>query len=146
MLTERAMETLITVFGNDEYLFSDKARLLMLIVACALLWSLESFIPLKQFARERVRRALPNIGLTAGLVLTNLLLGFASAQVITLIQEKQFGLFFIVKLSWWMVVIVGVMALDLFAYLAHVLLHKSWLGWQVHRGHHFGADVDVPST
>jgi Chromate resistance exported protein len=24
----------------------------------------------------------------------------------------------------------GVLALDLFAYLAHVLLHKSWLGWQ----------------
>ena len=27
----------------------------------------------------------------------------------------------------------GVMASDLFTYFAHLLMHKSWLGWQFHR-------------
>jgi len=35
-------------------LFSDQFRLLILVVACALLWSLESFIPLTGFAKGRL--------------------------------------------------------------------------------------------
>ena len=45
-----------------------------------------------------------------------------------------------------MKLIVGVAALDFFAYLAHVLLHKSWVGWQFHRVHHSEKAVDVTTA
>ena len=45
-----------------------------------------------------------------------------------------------------MKLIVGVVALDFFAYLAHVLLHKSWVGWQFHRVHHSEKAVDVTTA
>jgi sterol desaturase/sphingolipid hydroxylase (fatty acid hydroxylase superfamily) len=40
----------------------------------------------------------------------------------------------------------GVMALDLFTYVAHVLMHKSWLGWQFHRVHHSDKEVNVTTA
>ena len=127
-------------------MFSEHSRLLILIFICALLWSLESFIPLNRYANERLRSSLPNIGLTVGLVLTNLLLSFASARVASLAHDNQFGLLFLFELAPWIVLIVGIAALDLFAYLAHMLLHKSWLGWQFHRVHHSDADVNVTTA
>jgi len=119
---------------------------MILIVACALLWSLESFIPLNGYAKDRFRRAVPNVALTVLLVATNLLLSFGSAQLATLVQAKQFGLFFTIRLSSWMTLILGIVALDLFAYFAHSLLHKSWLGWQFHRVHHSDKDVNVTTA
>jgi sterol desaturase/sphingolipid hydroxylase (fatty acid hydroxylase superfamily) len=127
-------------------LFSDHSRLMILIVACALLWSLESFFPLNRYAIDRLQRALPNIALTVLLVATNLVLSFASAQLVALLQAKQFGLFFLIGLPRSMTLIFGVGALDLFSYIAHVLLHKSWLGWQFHRVHHSDKDVDVTTA
>jgi len=127
-------------------LFSEQSRVMILIVACALLWSLESFVPLNGDAKDRFRRAVPNIALTLLLVVTNLLLSFASAQLAALIQAKQFGLFFMIPLSPWMTLILGIVALDLFAYFAHSLLHKSWAGWQFHRVHHSDRDVNVTTA
>jgi sterol desaturase/sphingolipid hydroxylase (fatty acid hydroxylase superfamily) len=118
----------------------------MLIIACGLLWSLESFRPLADNAKGKFRRALPNILLAVLLVSTNLVLSFASAQLTSLIQSKQFGLFFVVHFPSWMVVFLGIMALDLFAYFAHLLLHKSWLGWQFHRVHHSDKEVNVSTA
>jgi sterol desaturase/sphingolipid hydroxylase (fatty acid hydroxylase superfamily) len=40
----------------------------------------------------------------------------------------------------------GVMALDLFTYFAHLLMHKSWLGWQFHRVHHSDKEVNVTTA
>ena len=121
-------------------------QLLILIIACALLWSLESFRPLNDHAKGKLRRALPNIVLAVLLVSTNLVLSFASARLTSLIQAKQFGLFFNIHLPPWTVLILGIMALDLFAYLAHLLLHKSWLGWQFHRVHHSDREVNVSTA
>jgi sterol desaturase/sphingolipid hydroxylase (fatty acid hydroxylase superfamily) len=45
-----------------------------------------------------------------------------------------------------MKLILGVAALDFFGYLAHLALHKSWLGWQFHRVHHSEKAVDVTTA
>lgn len=131
-------------------LITDQTRLLLLIVVCALLWSLESFMPLVQHHRSKSRRALqntgPNIALTVLLVVTNLVLSFAVAHLTSLIQAKQFGLFHLLETSPWLPLIVGVVVLDCFAYFAHVLLHKSWLGWQFHRVHHSDRYVNVTTA
>jgi sterol desaturase/sphingolipid hydroxylase (fatty acid hydroxylase superfamily) len=46
----------------------------------------------------------------------------------------------------WLEVLLGIAALDLFAYCAHVLLHKSWVGWQFHRVHHSDGEVNVTTA
>lgn len=127
-------------------MFSEQSRLLMIIVACALLWSLESFLPLKSYAPDRFRRVLPNVLLTILLIATKLLLSFATVQLVLLAHANKFGLLFFVKPSPWIVLILGVIVMDLFSYFAHLLLHKSWLGWQFHRVHHSDNDVNVTTA
>lgn len=121
-------------------------RLLALVALCGFLWSLESIVPLYRYQNSRLRHALPNVALTLILVLTNLTLSSSSAYLAALAVHNGIGLFFLFGVQGWTRAVVGVVALDLFAYLAHVLLHKSWLGWQFHRVHHSENAVDVTTT
>jgi sterol desaturase/sphingolipid hydroxylase (fatty acid hydroxylase superfamily) len=125
---------------------SEQARLMALILACAILWCAESLIPLYRYKRHRLRRVLPNIGMTVILVATNLALSFTVGMTASFNSEKRFGLLFLVNLTPWLLAMLGVMALDLFTYFGHVLLHKSWLGWQFHRVHHSDYEVNVTTT
>lgn len=127
-------------------LLTDQARLVMLIALCGLLWALESIIPLYGFRHSRVRHAMPNVMLTLLLVITNLSLSFSSAYLANFSVRHGIGVFLFLGLPPWVHIIFGVLALDLFAYLAHVLLHKSWLGWQFHRVHHSENAVDVSTA
>lgn len=125
---------------------TDQVRLVLLIGLCGLLWALESIIPLYRFHKSRVRHALPNVALTFMLVITNLSLSFSSAYLADFSVRNGIGIFPLVGLSLWTQLFLGVLALDLFAYFAHVLLHKSWLGWQFHRVHHSENAVDVTTA
>ena len=127
-------------------LLTDQVRLLLLVGLCGLLWSLESIVPLYRYQNSRLRHALPNVILTLILVLTNLALSFSSAYLAAFTVRHGVGLLFLVASSAWTQAVLAVAALDLFAYLAHVLLHKSWLGWQFHRVHHSENAVDVTTT
>jgi sterol desaturase/sphingolipid hydroxylase (fatty acid hydroxylase superfamily) len=125
---------------------SDQSRLLALIIGCAVLWTWESCLPLYRYEPRRLRRALPNIALTSLLVLTNVALSFITAGVSRLSANSRFGLFFLFNMSPWLIGLLGVMALDLFTYFAHVVLHKCWLGWQFHRVHHSDNEVNVTTA
>ena len=61
-------------------------------------------------------------------------------------MQHQVGVFALITVPIWSQAVLGVIALDLFAYFAHVLLHKSWLGWQFHRVHHSESAVDVTTA
>jgi len=124
---------------------TDQARLLTLIAVCGLLWALESMIPLYSF-HNRVRHAMPNVVLTLMLLITNLSLSFSLAYLADFSVRNGIGLFPFLGLPSLAQIIFGVLALDLFAYFAHVLLHKSWLGWQFHRVHHSENAVDVTTA
>lgn len=127
-------------------LLTGQIRLLALVGLCALLWSVESIAPLYRFRNSRARHALPNVVLTVLLVLTNLALSFSSAYLSAFTARHRVGLFALITLPVWCQAVLGVIALDLFAYFAHVLLHKSWLGWQFHRVHHSESAVDVTTS
>jgi sterol desaturase/sphingolipid hydroxylase (fatty acid hydroxylase superfamily) len=79
-------------------------------------------------------------------VLTNLTLSFATAGVSTFVVNKGIGAFFLFDTPSVLAALLGVMALDLFTYFAHVLMHKSWLGWQFHRVHHTDKEVNVTTA
>lgn len=126
-------------------LLTDQVRLLMLVGLCGLLWSLESLAP-HRYQQSRLRHALPNLALTLVLVLTNLAFSFSTAYLASFSVRNGVGLFTLIALPSWSKALLGIAALDLFAYSAHVLLHKFWLGWQFHRVHHSEGAVDVTTT
>ena len=129
-----------------QFWLSDQTRLMALVALCGLLWSLESIFPLYRYQNSRVRHAVPNVALALILLLTNLSLSFSSAYLAVFTVRNGVGLFFLFGLPVWTQALLGVAALDLFAYFAHVLLHKSWLGWQFHRVHHSENAVDVTTA
>lgn len=121
-------------------------RLAGLLIACALLSSIEAVAPLFQYRRGRVRRALPNVLLSLGVVLTNLALASGTALFSAIVVKNKMGLLAGVRSHPWLLVVLGVAGLDLFAYLAHLLLHKIPLGWRFHRVHHSELEVDVTTA
>ena len=127
-------------------LLSDQSRLLALVIGCAVLWTVETWLPLYRYEPRRWRRALPNVVLTSLLVLTNLALSFVTAGVSQLTTNNKSGLFYLFNMPLWLIGVLGVMALDLFTYFGHVLLHKSRLGWQFHRVHHSDNEVNVTTA
>src|SRR5687768_6854320 len=127
-------------------LLTDQMRLLVLIGSCGVLWSLESIVPLYRYQNNRVRHGVPNVGLALILVLTNLALSFSSAYLADFTVRNGVGLLALFSLPPWTQALLSVAVLDLFAYLAHLLLHKSWLGWQFHRVHHSENAVDVTTA
>lgn len=127
-------------------LLSDQVRLLALVGTCGVLWSLESIAPLYHYRNSRVRHALSNVALAVLLVLTNLALSFSSAYLSAFTIRHGVSLFALFSAPMWFKAILGVVALDLFAYFAHLLMHKSWLGWQFHRVHHSESAVDVTTA
>lgn len=108
--------------------------LILLIVVCAVLWTLES-------GEHRRDHIAPNIGLTVLVLLTNLALSFAAASVSAFAESHR-----IVHLPTWLIVVIGIAALDFFAYVAHVLLHKTSFAWRFHRVHHSDEAVDVTTA
>ena len=113
-------------------------NVLLLVAVCTVLWSLESLVPLYRFRDRRFHRALPDLGLTLLVLLTNLALSFATAWVAGLAPSH--------RLPVWLHALLGIAALDFFAYVAHVLLHKTPLAWRVHRVHHSEEEVDVTTA
>jgi sterol desaturase/sphingolipid hydroxylase (fatty acid hydroxylase superfamily) len=106
--------------------------LLLLIVVCAVLWSLES-------GEHRRQHVFPNLGLTVIVLLMNLALSFLAAWVSAVSQREA-------PLPMLLQAVIGIAALDLFAYIAHVLLHKTPFAWRFHRVHHSDEAVDVTTA
>lgn len=129
-----------------ELWLTDRFRLMLLLIFCALLASIETLVPLFQFRQGRLRRALPNLMLTAGVLLTNLALASLMASVSAITIAWRFGLFGGLRSHRWLLMAAGVAGLDFFAYLAHLLMHKIPLGWRFHRVHHSEPEVDVTTA
>src|SRR5919198_6650605 len=100
-----------------QFFFSEQGRLAELVGLCGILWTLESLIPLYQYPSGRLRHGFPNVGLTALLVLTNLVLSFSSAGLVAFASERHFGFLFLHSLAPAATLIFGVVVLDFLAYV-----------------------------
>jgi len=125
---------------------SIEMRLVFVVGLYVLLISIEAIIPLVRFRERRLSRTFPNLGLTALVLLTNLDLAFTAAWLSTFVVSHRIGLLFVVAIPEWAGVLAGVIVLDLGAYAAHVLLHKTDFGWRSHRVHHSESEVDVTTA
>jgi hypothetical protein len=71
----------------------DQLRVFPLIAFLALLWLLESRVPLYRYDPNRWLRDLPNLALTALLILTNVVLSFVTVRISRFSLNNGFGLF-----------------------------------------------------
>ena len=111
-------------------------RLGFLLALMAALLLVEAWIPFRARALRR-QRLVPNLSLTVLFFALNLAL---TAAVFTLTARRSAP----APVAW--VIAAFVLALDFFAYLAHVLMHKVPALWRVHRVHHSDREVDVTTA
>ena len=102
-----------------------------------MLWVIEGRRPFMAFGEHRHRHVRPNLVLAGLTILTNV--AFAAALTPS---ASPASLHWPLRLQ----ALAGVMALDFFAWAAHVLMHKTEWGWRTHRVHHSDMAVDVTTA
>jgi sterol desaturase/sphingolipid hydroxylase (fatty acid hydroxylase superfamily) len=126
---------------------STGARLAFLLATFAVVFGFELALPL--FSRTRgdiASHAIRNLVLTAVFLGVNLLLSPLSPFATSFVTTAQFGISYWLVLSPLAQLILGIIGLDLFAYFAHVTMHRIQALWRFHRVHHSDAEVDVTTA
>lgn len=96
---------------------------------------------------SRPRRWLANLPLSLlngtiyHLLFTSSIVGLALA-----VQEKKLGLLNAVELPEWLAIVAGVLILDFFIYIWHLLTHELPFLWRFHRVHHSDLNMDVTTA
>lgn len=104
----------------------------------------EQFYSYRQPTVSRTRRWLTNLplsiinGTVYHLLYTNAIVG-----LLLHVQTHQLGLLNAVALPAWLKTAAGVLLLDFFIYLWHLLTHELPLLWRFHRVHHNDLNMDV---
>jgi sterol desaturase/sphingolipid hydroxylase (fatty acid hydroxylase superfamily) len=123
------------------------ARLAFLLVCFAVVLLFEAAFPLFKHGRsDRLRNIARNAAITAIFVGVNLLLSPLSPLAAHWAMDAKFGLSYWLGLSPLSQLLLGLVGLDLFAYLAHVSMHKLGWMWRFHRMHHADRFVDVTTA
>ena len=126
---------------------SVESRIAFLLITFAIVFAFEVAFPLFAYSRgDRVRNMVRNITITAIFLAVNLLLHPISPLAAQFALDARFGLSYWLGLSPVGQLIVGIVGLDLFAYFAHVTLHKFGWMWRFHRMHHADRFVDVTTA
>ena len=128
------------------FLVPNGARLAALVVGCGVLWVIEAIVPLYRYRSGRLRRSLPNLAFTLTTVVLNLSIGVGAAALAAWSSGRGVGLLQMLALPPWAMLAIGIVALDLTAYWAHVLLHRIPQCWRLHRVHHSEPEVDVTTA
>jgi len=106
------------------------------------LWELVA--PRRQLSQSRLTRWGNNIALVVlNSVLLRLVFPAAAVGMAVFAQAQGWGLLNYYELSYWLAVMLSVVALDFFIYLQHVMVHAVPVLWRLHRVHHADLDYDV---
>jgi sterol desaturase/sphingolipid hydroxylase (fatty acid hydroxylase superfamily) len=106
-----------------------------------------SAAPLFSYGRGHwLRHSVRNLILTVIFLGMNFLLSPISPFAVGFVTEAKFGLSYWLGLPPAAQLLVGIAGLDLFAYFAHLTMHKiAWL-WRFHRVHHSDNKIDVTTA
>lgn len=75
-----------------------------------------------------------------------LLFPLLAVSVALYADDNSIGLFNIIELNSWLVIILSLLSLDLLIYGQHVLVHKVPILWRLHRMHHTEIGLDVTTA
>jgi len=106
------------------------------------LWEIRA--PRRTLMASKWVRWLNNLSLV-GLnnVILRLTFPFAAVAFAALVEQQQWGLLHQLELTFWLKVLIAVVALDGIIYLQHVMFHALPSLWRLHRMHHADTDFDV---
>lgn len=126
---------------------STGTRLAVLFATFALVLLFETALPLFSYGRaDRLRNIGRNVAITAIFLGVHLVLNPLSPWAAHTALNAEFGLSYWLGLSPTGQILLGMVGLDLFAYFAHVSMHKLGWMWRVHRMHHADRFVDVTTA
>ncbi len=124
----------------------EQIRLLIYFVTLFLVLFAEFRIP----RRERSAPILQRWRVNLSLVFTyTLLLRFCfpllAVGFAAVVEKNGWGLFNLIDIPSWLILLLSVLLLDFLIYLQHALFHKVPLFWRLHMVHHSDVDLDVTS-
>jgi sterol desaturase/sphingolipid hydroxylase (fatty acid hydroxylase superfamily) len=111
----------------------------------AVIATLELWIPYFKHGPNRRRQRWRNIGLIIIGFLVNGVMGAAITFPIVWSETNNFGLLHRLMAQTPPAIVIGVLLLDLLAYVQHVTFHKVPALWRFHRVHHADAELDATS-
>jgi sterol desaturase/sphingolipid hydroxylase (fatty acid hydroxylase superfamily) len=112
------------------------------IFAAVVLWEL--LAPRRKLTTSKKVRWISNLGITfLNPLLVRLLLPVLAVSMAVKAQERGWGLLNNFDLPYWLDIVVGIIVLDLFIYLQHVMFHAIPVLWRLHMVHHADLDYDV---
>jgi sterol desaturase/sphingolipid hydroxylase (fatty acid hydroxylase superfamily) len=112
------------------------------IFAVVMLWEL--LAPRRKLTTSKKVRWISNLGITfLNPLLVRLLLPVLAVSMAVKAQERGWGLLNNFDLPYWLDIVVGIIVLDLFIYLQHVMFHAIPILWRLHMVHHADLDYDV---
>lgn len=106
------------------------------------LW--EKLLPSRRLSVSKPLRWASNLGLVAlNTVLLRVLFPLTAVGFAAITAKQSWGLFNILDLPVWMVILLSVMTLDFIIYLQHAMFHALPTLWRLHKVHHADRDFDV---
>ncbi|WP_019504416.1 sterol desaturase family protein [Pleurocapsa sp. PCC 7319] len=112
------------------------------ILGLMLLW--EIIDPFRPLSVPKPMRWFSNLGLVVlNAVILRAVFPLTAVGMAAIATEKNSGLFNVITLPQWQVVVLSVIGLDLIIYLQHVLFHTLPTLWRLHKVHHADLDFDV---
>lgn len=112
------------------------------VTAAVAAW--EALMPRRARVLPRLQRWPSNFGIAAlNTLIVRLAVPATAVGAASLAAERNWGLFHVAPLPFWLAVTLSVVLLDLAIYGQHALFHIVPPLWRLHRVHHTDVDVDV---
>lgn len=114
-----------------------------IIIAAA--W-LEVFWPRRVSDAPRTPRWIANLSLGAGNIALFALLPLGLFATALIAEREAWGLLHAVAMPSWLAIALGVLAIDLFSYVMHRVMHMVPVFWALHHVHHSDLDIDFTTS
>ena len=109
------------------------------------LW--EAIAPFRRLSGSKLTRWFSNIGLAIlNTLLLRMIFPMAAVGMAAIASQQSWGLFNVLSLPHWLVIVLSVVALDLIIYLQHVMFHALPNLWLFHKVHHSDRDLDLSTS
>jgi len=104
----------------------------------------EVLAPRRPLTTSKVSRWFGNLGVVViSTVLVRILFPVTAVQLAFWVDQKEWGVFNVLDLPYWMVVLLSIILLDFIIYLQHVMFHAVPTLWRLHMMHHADLDYDL---
>lgn len=122
-------------------------RTVIIASGFVLMWMFESMIPLFKNDKFRTGHTLINLFFTLTTVIVNFLFAVLLVKASDFTTQRHFGILYLVKLPYWLHLLLGFMLLDLIgAYLIHLIEHKVKWMWKFHIVHHTDPHINATTA